>query len=161
MNLAGITIKVGDRHKFIGKVGLAPAGSPGGLSGRPILYREVPWSDAYSTSTGSVSVDRNGWDVARDMGAEYMVLYCADVPGLVIVDGGELDHAHVVDLGERPQYRVHADDIEGVEGAGPIKMGWTNTTVDADDMIPEPEPAEPQARERIVPLFTMNPGDLG
>jgi hypothetical protein len=131
MELTGIQIVVNGVEKFVGKLGACPKNPVfPGLLGRPVFYREVPFSDVYSYETRALGVDRDAWDKAVEMGAEGMVIYCADRSECYYVSAKLMAaEAFIVDLGEFPQYRISLRSASCRPASRRLRFGYTTNVI--------------------------------
>ena len=140
MKLIGIAIKIDDRKKFIGKVGIAPDryGVPPPIVGHKIFYREAPFKHAYSYTTKTIGIDAAATDMAEKHGASYVVTYCADKKIIYVAAMTDLQKAYSLDLGEFPQYRLALNRWAKFKASGGIGMGYTRnvTTIAATNKPP-------------------------
>lgn len=127
MRLEGVEIVVNGQPKFVGKVGRCPRDARiAELAGEAIFYREVPYTDLYSTATDCLGVDAEAWDWASECkSARAMVVYCPDRKVLLVVMSESLDACPKVDLGEYPQYRIPLSKARVIHATRGVNMGWT------------------------------------
>jgi hypothetical protein len=156
MNLLALNIRVGQTTKHVGKVGVAPDGSHDAFCGKRILYKEVSSEDLFCRSTHTYSIDRYAMDYAVSLGAEYLVMWVTDSKVLLFIESSKVRDGHVVDLGERPQYRFHPTWCHISNGASakrPLPMGWTKNEVNVDDAFGRLRGSELFEKKEAYSLF--------
>ena len=149
--LIGIEIQVNGTFKFVGKVGTVPKFTvPDSLVGHRIFYRELKHADVFSRATDSYSVDREAWDMAHSLEATGMVIFVKDRNETVVATADVINKSSVVDLGERPQYRIKKGLVYIHYNTAPVKMGFTTRVVRIDPQgkadPPKPLVADMQGR---------------
>lgn len=140
LDLVGIEVRSSATEtKHIGKVGVAPLKAHPSIAGRRILYKEVTIDSIYCRKTASYSIDRMGFDYARETyGFDLFVAYVIDpeAKSLIWTTADIIERSPVVDLGERPQYRFKPHLCEVIPGEQfRVNMGWTNRSVVVDDVL--------------------------
>lgn len=121
--MTGLAIRVGDKEKFVGKVADYQSRAYGPIR---ILYREAHYADFYSHKTAALSVDKAVADcAANELGATHMVCYCTDTRDLFVAPTRLFAQARIVDLGERPQYRIPLEGFVKFTNCQRINLGYT------------------------------------
>lgn len=132
MRLTGIEIWAGGRWKFIGKVGPCRAFPPlRDYLAVTILYREAYSADCL-TRRGELGIDEEAWQIARSLGARYLVTWLKNKREYLIVSAEQLEKAARSDLGERLQLRVPAADCRRIV-AGQLNIGFTTYVIRGKD----------------------------
>lgn len=150
-----LEIEAGGRKKIVGKVGFYPP------MNETIIYREAKFADFFSGKTTSFSIDRAAAAWAIDeRRATAMVCFCKDTRDRYQVSTAVFKNAVVMNLGERPQYRIPMASFHRTEKSDPFKIPYTanvqkipalKTAQAARPATPPPRPAQASAPRSSPP----------
>ena len=148
--MIAIEIKTGGKMRFIGKAAIMPLTVHPDIAGRRAFYRRTTFNTVYSTSTRALSIDQNVALVCDLLGVELMINHLSHSDGALLAYVAPMSvvlASPVVDLGARPQYRTAAEKWTVYE-FGPVPLGYTTKTVNADEAARKHAIYESARRER-------------